>query len=42
MATDDRFEYEAWWHLTKLRELQGENSLRHIIGAVLAVREPEA
>jgi cell filamentation protein len=42
MATDNRSEYEAWWHLTKLRELQGENSLRHIIGAALTVRAPEA
>lgn len=41
-ATDDRSEYEAWWHLTKLRELQGENTLRHIIGAALSAREPEA
>ena len=32
METDSRVEYEAWWHLTKLRELQGENSLRRIIG----------
>jgi cell filamentation protein len=41
MATNDRVEYEAWWHLTKLRELQGENALERIIGAVLAARGPE-
>jgi cell filamentation protein len=41
MATDDRAEYEAWWHLTKLRELQGENSLRDIIVAALALRQSE-
>ena len=42
MATDNRSEYEAWWHLTKLRELQGENSLPHINGTALSAREPEA
>jgi hypothetical protein len=41
MATNNRSGYEAWWYLTKLRELQGENSLRHIIGAALAVRQSE-
>jgi hypothetical protein len=35
MATDDRVEYEAWWHLVKLRELQGENLLEQLILAAL-------
>jgi fido (protein-threonine AMPylation protein) len=39
MATADRAEYVAWWHLKKLRELQGENSLEHIVGEALTQRE---
>lgn len=31
MATEDRAEYQAWWHLEKLREMQGEHSLELII-----------
>ena len=41
-ATGDRGEYQAWWHLAKLRTLQGEKSLERIIGAALAVGGPEA
>jgi fido (protein-threonine AMPylation protein) len=35
MATDDRGEYEAWWSLVKLRELQGGNTLEHLIKGAL-------
>jgi len=31
MQTENRREYEAWWHLRKLREMRGENSLERII-----------
>lgn len=31
MATDDRAEYEAWWHLEKLKATRGENTLEQII-----------
>lgn len=31
MATDDRQEYEAWWHLEELRKMRGENTLERII-----------
>jgi cell filamentation protein len=36
MTTDDRSEYEAWWHLEKLREMRGENTLERIVAASLA------
>ncbi|HUB43983.1 MAG TPA: Fic family protein [Acetobacteraceae bacterium] len=35
MATDDPGEYQAWWHLAKLRKLQGEDSLERLILAAL-------
>jgi cell filamentation protein len=38
MATDDRAEYEAWYHLEKLRELQGQKSLLAIIRDGIAVQ----
>jgi cell filamentation protein len=39
MTTADRAEYEAWWHLQKLREMQGENSLARIIRDALTQRK---
>jgi hypothetical protein len=39
MATNDRAEYEAWYHLEKLRELQGQKSLVAIIRDGIAVRQ---
>ena len=36
MATDDRHEYESWWHLEKLRKFQDDRALERIVrGALL-------
>lgn len=35
MATSDRAEYEAWWHLQKLRETEAGHSLERIISEAL-------
>ena len=43
MTTADRTEYEAWWHLARLRELQGEYSLeRLVLAAFVTPSEPPA
>jgi cell filamentation protein len=39
MVTNDRAEYEAWYHLEKLRELQGQKSLVAIIRDGIAGRQ---
>jgi hypothetical protein len=39
MATDGRAEYKAWYHLEKLRELQGQKSLEAIIRDGIATRQ---
>jgi cell filamentation protein len=36
MATEDRAEYEAWWHLEKLKAIRGENTLEQIIARSLS------
>ena len=38
MATDDRHEYQAWWHLEKLRRLRGENTLERIFAQALTAK----
>jgi hypothetical protein len=39
MATDGRAEYEAWYHLEKLRKLQGRKSLEAIIRDGIVARQ---
>jgi hypothetical protein len=39
MATDGRGEYEAWWHLEKLRQMMGGNTLQCIIAESLSLTD---